>query len=280
MIVPFFYSTTGQSIPNYVVDQHPINWQVYFALRKVRSDATTWGSVRNGNTNVFQNQGFDGDAIDMGSLTAHLGGAAAFVDWHDQSSNDFHTTPNTAPGNFQNQPRLMTGVTPELLFNGTSNWLSGSMSPIGNPIMTFTVWNPAESSSYQYAWSVGGIGTRTLIDVARWAGSGKYYMHPGAGADIANGPVLGSGKMLITQIFDIVSPFHRVRIDGVEVTVDPLSGSINSNGVFAIGTYGPANTNKLNGTIAEWAVASPPTIPPTATIEAIENNIRAANGLL
>jgi len=152
-----------------------------------------------------------------------------------------------------------------LNFDGTNDQLIGNLgSPLNAPFTMefFGRFNNTTQFNYEYFGSVGDMGTNTMASVSKLGtqdGNAAYrgfmYIYPGFGGAVqTNIDLRSTSYQHIVIVLLPFSPFIRVYKNGVEGSmVDSLTGPINTNGVYRVGTW-QNSTWWLNGNIGNCRI--------------------------
>lgn len=173
-----------------------------------------------------------------------------------------------AQGASASQPRFLSAssnLPPAVAFDGTNDWLAGSMGPIGAPLTVIAVaafdqqHQPAGDNDY--AMRIGeGQAPYGHMSISRHANEGgqgdRYYSWMGTNAVL--GPVLGGQERLIlSSVHAPSAPRHRFHVNGTAATVADYAQAVATDGSVEIGRYSHSGgyvSHHLRGSISEMLV--------------------------
>jgi hypothetical protein len=153
-----------------------------------------------------------------------------------------------------------------LTFDGTNDYVAGSLVSTLSAPFTFEVWGKFDSltrTNYEYFGALGGVTNNGMISIskigtqdANTAYHGFLYVYPGANDTVKTNINLKSLEyQQLTVVLLSSSPYIKVYKNGVEGSmVDSLTGPINlSNNNFFFSTWANS-TWWLDGNIAIYRV--------------------------
>lgn len=193
-----------------------------------------------------------------------LTGGASVALWPDMSG----WGDALAQGASASQPRFLpasSNLPPAVAFDGTNDWLAGSVGPIGAPLTVIAVaafdqqHQPAGDNDY--AMRIGdGQAPYGHMSISRHASEGgqgdRYYSWMGTNA--ALGPVLGGQERLILSAVHAPSaPRHRFHVNGTAATAADYAQAVATDGSVEIGRYSHSGgyvSHHLLGSISEVLV--------------------------
>ena len=142
-----------------------------------------------------------------------------------------------------------------LSFDGSDDYGSASLGTLNAPF-TVEAWGyfnlqTQPSENYDYLLMIGS--GSDMISLSRNQSDNRFYSW--SENILKYGPVLPGEEWLhIVGVYDTLAPYHRLFINGEEVSVDDFSGAIGTSGELIFGRYNPTSTHYLDGSIDEVAV--------------------------
>lgn len=209
-----------------------------YALRKLKSNATSAVRVRRSSDSTEQDIGFSGNNFDSSTLTAFCGAGSGFLPkWSDQTGNarDLAQTTTTS------QPRIVNSGVYDgaLVFDGTDDFLSLASVPV---IKAFACWVNASS--------VAGA-SRIVSGMFGLSGNDFSLMNNGGTLEFYLGNVLvgsntlsaGVNTHLCATWDGTVGKLYKNGTEVVSSTCTPISGT----GAIALGSWITGTVQFFNG---------------------------------
>lgn len=179
----FFRAAVVSPAASSYLDDLAVQPLAVLSLRKLISTATKSIRVRRSSDDAEQDIGFSGDTLDIASLAAFVGASSAYITKVYDQKGSFDAVQATA----SKQPRIVNAGTydGEIVFNGTSNYLSVASLTMGTPYISlfskikyptwgaykiqFELSSDGVATSGGFAWYVNNVGTQYVIG----AGAGR-----------------------------------------------------------------------------------------------------------
>ena len=125
-----------------------------------------------------------------------------------------------------------------LTFNGGNDKVTASLGTLNAPF-SIEAWCYFDNLNqpagvYDYCFSLGT--SPNMVSYSRFAATNTFYSY--SEAQVRAGPVLTGQQWLhMATIYDTSAPYHRLFINGEEVSVDDFSAAINTNGELKLGVW-------------------------------------------
>jgi gliding motility-associated-like protein len=140
---------------------------------------------------------------------------------------------------------------PSVSFDGTQNFMNGSLGLLSAPVNIFTVNNFAVTKD-QAILAIGDANDQNTLSIGRENISNNYYTFTNGKQ---YGQALPSDAQILFTRHQVNSPYHSYTLNGTAQVVNYTEGQVSTNGSFILGTD-KDQSDFLDGLVSEVIVYS------------------------